>query len=765
MRNLLVLRTLGIGALAFCCGCSTKQDMSRYVKDGVAYGVVDSFRGRFWNYYERGGSFLEGEFYEEAERDLKVAIADRGEDQRWARTYGLHLIPEYFPNRELGIVHYYQGRTDEAIRRLDASYRQQPSGRASYFLGLARLQRITQLGLDEESPTIEILEPASASAVGAINTRLVAVARDDTYVARITIDGEEYPVLVSEDEINIDRELVLAPGINEINITVEDITGNVTNLIYRIESDVDGPIISFDEPVNARQTISGVVFDAAGVESLVVSGVPAQLTEGTNGLFDFALNLDESDIELPLRYEASDSFGNVTRGTLGAEPLVSARVQQEIVRAVDRTLPAIATLRTGDPIAPDGAYDTLLRQTETAWDLQPQDFESYRVAARGFSPAGSPALIRVAVAARPRRNPRAAPPRAVTRGGANPTMRIARQQDDAPTVRFLNLADGEEYSQQEIVVAMRVDSQDPIREVKLNGFRVDTIPGRNVQQLSRVIKLENEGTHTIRASVVDEAGRRGEYEIAIERVPNEIESQGKLSVLVLGHVPASTGRPLSQEASQVTELLVSGEAQIRKRFTLVNRSEMTQILGEQQLSAALGDKDARLELGRIVPAEVGFIGKVNEHNDSTIDISLTAISIETSVEIARVDVTGAADKNDPSARADEFNRLVRLLDRYIVQKFPLVEGRIRADSDGPKFQCDINKETRVLDYTKVIVYRRGDPILAFDDVTVIDYELDLLGEAFLISVRNRSSVGEIVKNLVEGEGDLSLLRGDYGVTK
>ena len=71
----------------------------------------------------------------------------------------------------------------------------------------------------------------------------------------------------------------------------------------------------------------------------------------------------------------------------------------------------------------------------------------------------------------------------------------------------------------------------------------------------------------------------------------------------------------------------------------------------------------------------------------------------------------------------------------------------------------------MLDYTKVIVYRRGDPILAFDDVTVIDYELDLLGEAFLISVRNRSSVGEIVKNLVEGEGNLSLLRGDYVVTK
>ena len=46
-----------------------------YREDGVEYGVVDGlFRSRWWNYYERGCSYAEGGYWEDAEADFKKAL-------------------------------------------------------------------------------------------------------------------------------------------------------------------------------------------------------------------------------------------------------------------------------------------------------------------------------------------------------------------------------------------------------------------------------------------------------------------------------------------------------------------------------------------------------------------------------------------------------------------------------------------------------------------------------------------------------------------
>ena len=59
-------------------GCAVNQGKV-YVKDGKEYGVTSSqvWRGRWWNYYERGSSYAEGEFWPEAIADLQEAIKQR----------------------------------------------------------------------------------------------------------------------------------------------------------------------------------------------------------------------------------------------------------------------------------------------------------------------------------------------------------------------------------------------------------------------------------------------------------------------------------------------------------------------------------------------------------------------------------------------------------------------------------------------------------------------------------------------------------------
>ncbi len=306
-----------------CVGCVTgRPDLSQYVRDGVQYGKVDPFRGRWWNYYARGCSFLEGEFWQEAEQDLRTALMSRGKDQLWPRTYGLHFFREYFPHRELGIVLYRQARLDEATAELELSLEQQYSARAAYYLNEARAALITSRALDTAAPTVEILSPASSSAVGQIDTELVGIARDDTFVASITINREPHLVDVSAKEIPFSHPITLRPGENEIHVAVTDLAGKTTTTLVRIESDVDGPAVSFDTPVVVPGVVTGAAYDPAGVVSLAVAGKPASLSSLVNGSVSFSVTLARDELEPPLLYNCEDTYGNITQGQLPLDMLV-----------------------------------------------------------------------------------------------------------------------------------------------------------------------------------------------------------------------------------------------------------------------------------------------------------------------------------------------------------------------------------------------------------------------------------------------------------
>ncbi|HEO71015.1 MAG TPA: hypothetical protein ENN80_07110, partial [Candidatus Hydrogenedentes bacterium] len=140
-----------LGLLVF--GCATQQPK---VFEGKEYGVTKGgFHGRWWNYYERGASYLAGGFYDEAVLDFEQALRGRSADTWQARTYGLHFV-EYFPNRELGVAYYHLNDLDTAESYLKGSLSDVDTDRAHYYVALVTRKRIAMGELEDAmEPVIE----------------------------------------------------------------------------------------------------------------------------------------------------------------------------------------------------------------------------------------------------------------------------------------------------------------------------------------------------------------------------------------------------------------------------------------------------------------------------------------------------------------------------------------------------------------------------------------------------------------------------------
>ncbi|HEX3135262.1 MAG TPA: hypothetical protein VHX44_16975, partial [Planctomycetota bacterium] len=115
-------------------GCGASRGPEPKVVDGQTFGTTTvPFRGRWWQYYERGVSWSLGGFWAEAESDFREALKLRLTDNRRARTYGMHFV-QCFVHRELGAVLLEQNRLDEAENQLRISLVQEPSAKAEFLL-------------------------------------------------------------------------------------------------------------------------------------------------------------------------------------------------------------------------------------------------------------------------------------------------------------------------------------------------------------------------------------------------------------------------------------------------------------------------------------------------------------------------------------------------------------------------------------------------------------------------------------------------------
>jgi hypothetical protein len=618
-------------------GCSIfRHNQPVYDRDGIQYGVTKgTFRSRWWNYYERGCSYLDGGFYKEAEDDFRAALQGRAKDQRWPRTYGLHFIPEYFPNRELGIALYHQQRIEESLQQIELSLQQRFSARAAFYLTEGRREWLAANDIDATPPEIVIIAPAAQVAVGATEVVLEGIARDDTFVAGIDIDGQPYDIRLGAAEVPFAKTVLLSPGQNSVRVEVSDLTGKTAAIDVPIVSDVDGPLVSFDTPVVVPGILRGVIFDDSGIASLEISGKEATLSPAPDGTVAFTIDLAMDEISPPLRYECADRLGNITRGTLPLDMLV-----------LNPRIPEILFSSGSGPFIPlgNGLYALAIH-------------------------------------------------------GENMAIAAAHPGDDGVSVEMSNVQEGQQYFMDEIVVALNVRSENPIQDLELNDQAISTIPGRTALRMSRKIRLE-EGANQLMARAVDTRGLAGADRKTVQREATAIEmNRGKLAVAFLGNLRAATQAEADEDAEYILNALAATQA-VQKRFTVVDRTLLKEILAEQDLSEALASRRNKLALGKLIPAEMMIAARIRRDQES-IEIVLEGSSTETAVRILpQVDVAGSYA---------ELDRLIEELGLRLAQELPRVQGRV-LQWNRPEITMDLNAGQGIRDNLKCLIFRTEEVV-------------------------------------------------------
>ncbi len=334
MNRTSLLASYALLSLVLCLSASCAVEKKPpYVRDGKEYGVTSGFiwRRTWWNFYERGVSYAEGEYWEDAVGDLTEAIRLRDEDQRRARTYGMHFV-DYFPHRELGIVYFRQARYREAITELERSLATEETAKAEYYLNKARKALLEHTGSDKAVPTITILHPSDGLLTQDLNLPVRGFARDDQFVFEISVNGKTIPIFLAEREIPFSLDIPVNPGTNRIEVLARDLVGRESREMITVQVDRAGPVL-FLEPMKAvtgaqkgMHMVMGEVRDATGIAGITIDGVPISGELGKSYRFEMTLEVlpHQSRIEVV----AEDVVGNITHGeipVLGRSPARSRK--------------------------------------------------------------------------------------------------------------------------------------------------------------------------------------------------------------------------------------------------------------------------------------------------------------------------------------------------------------------------------------------------------------------------------------------------------
>jgi hypothetical protein len=572
MRFLLLLFLLS--------GCAVEHGKV-YVKDGKQYGVKPglTWRGRWWDHYQRGTSYAEGAFWADAVADFQAAIRQRQADQRTARTYGFHFL-DYFPHRELGIAYYQLGRHDEASAELATSLQTVDSARAKFYLNKARQAQLRRTGQDTSPPRIVIDSLSDGLLTRRLTLTVTGWVEDDSYVAAVSVHHQAQFIELAQPRLPFAQEVALQEGTNSIDIVAADLFGRLSSQRLSVSADRQGPLVSVEgvevsAALPVRQArVRGVMADQSPLRRALVAGQPLPVPPQTEWEFSAELALTPGMDRIP--FEVEDLAGNVTRGEI---PL---------------TLPA-----DGLPPERKGTleWSPLTRWATLEAGTVMADLPSWQVAQRP------------------------------------PGQAVDRQP---PVIRLKDLAPQQTVYYDTVYLEGRVTDSSPIVALTLNGEPF--VIRRHGQQLffSRLVALQV-GENRLLLEAMDSAGNTAQQEVVVVRQEQVVRQlSARLRVAILPTVMKGEAPVLSDA---VDEHLLA--AFVRQgRFQLVERERLEALLREKLLSqSTVVDPDTAVRLGKIVAAEVVLIPTINETPQS-LEVFARVVDAESGTIMAAEDVYG-----------------------------------------------------------------------------------------------------------------------------
>ncbi|MFZ1983190.1 MAG: CsgG/HfaB family protein [Desulfatitalea sp.] len=278
-------------------GCSQPR-----VDDSAHNDTDIPFRHRWWNYYDRALTAVEGKEFTAAKEDLTAALHRRESDQRMARTYGMHFI-DYFPHRELGVVYYLEGDLASAQAELEQSIRQHPTAKARFYLDEVRKALIQKRGGRTEPPQLNVDLPAVPLWTRDDPVRIQGQAQDPNYVRTVMVNATPLYLEGAQTLFDFTCDLTLPQGEHQITVAAWNLAGQTRQQNFVLHIDRQGPTVVVDRirRQEGRIFIEGSALDPAGVRQITIDGIPLAIPLSTEAPFSHGLPEDREALEIRCR--------------------------------------------------------------------------------------------------------------------------------------------------------------------------------------------------------------------------------------------------------------------------------------------------------------------------------------------------------------------------------------------------------------------------------------------------------------------------------
>lgn len=628
-------------------------------------------------------SFLAGGFYEEAAADFREALDGNDIDGWRTRTYGLHFV-EYFPNRELGIALYHLGDLDAAETALRESLGDVDTERAYYYLDEITRARIAQGQITDDAA------PAVAGTVAGtlVADRVVPVSvavEDDVAVAEVTVNGKRLYQRGSAEQLAFLDELLFIEGQHAIEVTARDLSDKASTQTIDVTVDLTGPTVGILEPAD------GLITQAT---TIIIKGIAVDAHGVT------MLTLDEQTLDAP---------NGAERAPFEREVTLSPGLNRFIVKAEDAagnaTYTAIEVFH-GDPASPAARL----------WDTQ-------------------------------RRNPLALKHAGL---GAITLEFSLGATEDAAGIHLKSPDPDRPYRHNRTLrVAGDVVLPDGIAGISINGAPLEPLAGAPKESFNRRIPIdvdlgEEEGTTetvTIVAQAASGETLEQTYEVMVQPVPLNTPDS-KMPVAVLAFAGSGVEQTQAELMRTVTEAAVLNQG----RFRVLDRIKLQDVLTEQQLSAALGDPNQAIQLGRLVPAHVFVTAEIFPRDAAGLEIKARVIRTETA------DVVATLDAFSEDGSAEKVNAACQAISDQLHAIFPRLSGEVVAVR-GDQMMLNWTEEDGVREGVYMLVVKEEDPWV--DEVTgevLAPGEFIPLGRGQINNVRSSGAIAQPVEEIEIEQG-------------
>jgi len=663
------------------------------VKDGITYGVTKgSFSSKWWNYQERGTSYMEGGCFEPALKDIEQAIKLRTAmsrvecDQRRGRTYGMHFV-DYFGHREKGVALYHLGRMDESRKEIEFSLSCVESSKAQYYLDLVRKSQIETGALDKTPPDFEIAGPANKSYTKQTESAVQGKAWDDTYVKEIWIAGEPVVIPASDRQIAFSQTMRLSPGWNNFKIRAVDLAGKEKTRDWAVFLDQQGPEVSFLDIralAGGQLEVTGDVVDDSPVQKFLLNNREVALESGKT----FSARLSAQDGKI--WFKASDLAGNETEGVvnLSSEPRgarLDLRKYYEKTRELgDRQVfpdnPYLGLVVPAGWAMPLPEAEMEVALTELYWDLKGK-YDVYT-------------------------------------------------DKDPPAIRLRGFKAETRVYFPEIYLEGFVADPVGLKQVLINGKSVLKSERKNMF-FSTIIQLAP-GMNRITLKAVDLNNNVAEKVLPIVREVPQVHKMDER--MVVSMLPFYQMAPVPEIGPVAYDNLITSIVG-QKRFNFVDRSKVDAIVRELKLSQEqLVDPAYVLKVGKMTAAEGMILGWVKETPNS-IEVYAQLVDVESGEVMAEKD----AYQQDKSLGSLKF--LTQGLAIRLRQAFPIIEGKILS-GDGKKVQLDFGKNQLIKPGMRVIFFEEQE-IKDADSGQSLGFAAEKSGLGKIIEVYDKMSLAQM----------------------